>query len=51
MSFVKFLDVAHTEGFIKEKSRGLLKVATDPQNIFKALDESLEQINANMRNQ
>jgi|TARA_B110000196_G_scaffold189359_1_gene162146 uncharacterized protein (TIGR00730 family) len=50
-SFVKFLDVAHTEGFIKEKSRGLLKVATDPQNIFKALDESLEQINANMRNQ
>ena len=49
-SFVNFLDVAHTEGFIREKSRGLLKVATDPQDIFKVLDDSLDQINANMRN-
>ncbi len=49
-SFINFLDVAHAQGFIGEKSRGLLKVATDPQNIFKALNESLEQINASMRN-
>ena len=48
--FINFLDVAHAQGFIKEKSRGLITMATDPQNIFKALNESLEQINANMRN-